>query len=129
MPIERKTALEVLKKFGKAFNSGDVNAILECVTDDFEWVLNEGPETPHGRLVRGRDAVAQALAERMREFTAMRFFETDLIYADDHVIGTFRVRATRASGETIDARGCDIYNFRDGKITRKDSYLKRVVTE
>jgi len=126
MPIDRDAALAVLKKFGKAFNAADVNTILECVTEDFEWVLAEGPDAPDGRVVRGREAVAQALAERMREFRQMRFFDTALLYADEQVIGTFRLQATRASGETIDARGCDIYSFRDGKITRKDSYLKRI---
>ncbi len=116
----------MLKKFGKAFNAGDVSAILECVTEDFEWVLAEGPEAPQGRVVRGRDAVATALAERMREFKAMRFFETELLYTDAQAIGTFRLQATRANGETLDARGCDIYSFRDGRITRKDSYVKRI---
>jgi len=129
MPIDRNAALDVLKKFGKAFNTEDVNAILECVTEDFEWVLAEGPEAPHGRVVRGREAVAAALAERMREFKAMRFFETELLYTDAQVIGTFRLQATRANGETIDARGCDIYSFREGRITRKDSYLKRVMAK
>jgi ketosteroid isomerase-like protein len=126
MAIDRDAALAVLKKFGKAFNSGDVNSILECVTEDFEWVLNAGPDSPHGRTVRGREEVTKALAERMREFKTMRFFDTALLYADEHVIGTFRLQATRASGDTIDARGCDIYSFRDGRITRKDSYLKQI---
>jgi len=126
MAIDRDAALAVLKKFGKAFNSGDVNSILECVTDDFEWILNSGSEVPHGRLIKGREAVARALAERMREFKSMRFFDTELIYADEHVIGAFRLQATRADGSSIDARGCDIYAFRDGRIARKDSYLKQI---
>lgn len=128
MALDRSQALAVLKQFGKAFNAGDVDGILSCVTDDFEWVLNEGPEAPHGRLVRGRDAVAAALAERLRAFSAMRFFDTELIYGDDRVIGTFRIQATRATGERIDARGCDIYTFRDGRIARKDSYLKQITS-
>lgn len=126
MSIDREQALAVLKKFGKAFNAGDIAAILDCVTDDFEWVFAEGPQAPVGRVVRGREAVAAALAERAREFTAMRFAETELLYSDDCVIGTFRCQATRANGVKTDARGVDIYTFRDGRIARKDSYTKVV---
>lgn len=126
MTLDRDQALTVLKKFGKAFNAGDITAILDCVTDDFEWVFSEGPEAPFGRVVRGREAVAAALAERASEFSAMRFSETEVLYADDRVIGVFRCTATKAGGEKIDARGVDIYTFRDGRIARKDSYLKQV---
>ena len=56
----------------------------------------------------------------------MRFSETEVLYADDRVIGTFRCQATKANGEKIDARRVDVYTFRDGRIARKDSYLKRV---
>jgi ketosteroid isomerase-like protein len=31
-----------------------------------------------------------------------------------------------AGGERIAVRGCDLFEFRDGKITRKDSYWKIV---
>jgi len=126
MAIDRDQALEVLKKFGKAFNKGDIDAILACVTEDFEWVLSEGPDGPDGRIVRGREAVAKALAERAREYPSVRFSETEVHYADERVIGLFRWQAMRADGVKLDARGCDIYTFRDGRIARKDSYLKRI---
>jgi ketosteroid isomerase-like protein len=90
--------MKVLRSFGKAFNKGDVAAILECVTDDFEWRLAAGPDAPDGRIVSGKSAVRDALAER-DEFT---------------------------DGTKIDKRGVDIYQFRDGKIAVKDSYWKHI---
>ena len=30
------------------------------------------------------------------------------------------------SGERIEARGCDFYSFRDGKVVKKDSFWKIV---
>lgn len=124
--MSNDTALALLKKLGKGFNNHDVNAILECVTDDFEWILAEGPDAPHGKIVRGREGVAATMAERAKAIPELRFSETDLIYAGERVIGTYRATGRYADGRRIDARGCDIYVIRDGKIARKDSYWKQI---
>ena len=124
--MSNDVALTLLKKLGKGFNNHDVNAILECVTDDFEWILAEGPDAPHGKIVRGREGVAATMAERAKAIAQLRFSDTDLIYAGDRVIGTYRVCGCYADGRPIDARGCDVYVIRDGKIARKDSYWKRI---
>jgi ketosteroid isomerase-like protein len=124
--MSNDVALALLKKLGKGFNSGDANAVMECVTEDFEWILASGPDAPHGRVVRGRESVAATMAARAKEIPEMRFCETDLIYAGDRVVGTYRVTGRYADGRTIDARGCDIYVIRDGKISRKDSYWKQI---
>ena len=89
--MSNDVALALLKKLGKGFNSGDANAVMECVTDDFEWILASGPDAPHGRVVRGRESVAATMAARAKEIPEMRFSETDLIYAGDRVVGTYRV--------------------------------------
>ena len=125
MPVDQ-AALDVLKRFGKAFNSGDIDAILACVTDDFEWVMGRGPDAPDGRIVRGRDDVAQALRERAAEYAELKFSETKLYQDGDCVMGTFRARGRYADGRPIDTRGCDFYTIRDGRIARKDSYWKLI---
>jgi len=124
--MSNDVALALLKKLGKAFNNGDVDAVLDCVTDDFEWILAEGPDAPHGKIVRARAGVQATMAERARAIPELRFSETDLIYAGERVIGTYRVTGRYADGRRIDARGCDIYLIRGGKIARKDSYWKQI---
>ncbi len=123
---DNDVALALLKKLGKGFNSANVDAVLACVTDDFEWILAEGPDAPHGKVVRGREGVAATMTARAKAMPELRFSETDLIYAGDRVVGTYRVTGRHADGRTIDARGCDIYVIRDGKIARKDSYWKQI---
>lgn len=124
--MSNDVALALLKKLGKGFNNGDVDAILECVTDDFEWILASGPDAPHGKIVRGRESVAATMAARALEIPELRFSETDLIYAGDRVIGTYRVTGRYADGRRLDMRGCDLYVIRGGKIARKDSYWKHI---
>jgi ketosteroid isomerase-like protein len=123
-PINPVMAL--LRDFGKAFNRGDIDGILACVTEDFEWRLAEGPEAPDGKVVKGKEAVRQALEERDREIAEMRFSETAVTVDGDRVIGTFRATGKTRDGQPIDRRGVDIYRIEDGKIALKDSYWKQV---
>ncbi len=120
----------LFRRFGKAFNTGDVEAVAACVTPDFRWIMARGPEAPHGRIVEGREALRTALAERERELSGVRFSEAQVFAAGEFVVGTFRMTATRrADGAAVDLRGCDIYTLRDGLIASKDSYWKQVAED
>ena len=63
--MDQEKAMSLLRHFGKAFNKGDVEGILEYVTEDFQWRLAEGPDAPDGKVVCGKDAVRTALQERI----------------------------------------------------------------
>jgi len=126
MTIDRAGAMARLKAFGRAFNAGDVDGVLAEVTDDFEWRLHEGPDAPEGAVVRGRDAVRQALEDRAQRIESLRFSETEVLFGDDHVVGRFRATGAYRDGRAIDVRGLDLYAFRDGKIAVKDSYWKAI---
>ncbi len=117
----------LFRRFGKAFNAGDIDAIAACVTPDFRWIMARGPDAPHGRIVEGRDALRAALNERGQELADVRFSEAQVVAAGELVVGTFRMTATRrADNAAVDLRGCDIYTLRDGLIASKDSYWKQV---
>jgi ketosteroid isomerase-like protein len=118
--------MALLRQFGKAFNRGDIDGILACVTDDFEWRLAEGPDAPDGKVVRGKEAVRAALQERDRDIAEMRFSETAVTISGDTVFGSFRATGKTRDGRAIDRRGVDIYRVRDGKIALQDSYWTQV---
>jgi len=120
----------LFRRFGKAFNAGDIDAILDCVTPDFRWIMARGPDAPHGRIVAGREALRAALAERAQELSGVRFSEAQVFAAGEFVVGTFRMTATRHADQApVDLRGCDIYTVRDGLIASKDSYWKQVTAQ
>lgn len=126
MAEDTSRVMALLRDFGKAFNRGDIDGILACVTDDFEWRLAAGPDAPDGRIVRGREAVRAALEERDREIAEMRYSETEVTVAGDKVFGSFRATGRRHDGRAIDMRGLDVYRIRDGRIALKDTYWKRI---
>jgi hypothetical protein len=41
-------------------------------------------------------------------------------------VSEWTIRGTRSTGEPIEVRGCDLFEFTDGKISRKDSFWKIV---
>ena len=121
-------AMDLLRRFGKAFNRADVDGILACVTEDFVWVQATGPDAPDGQIVRGAEEVRQALAARAEVVRDVRFSETEVHHAPGRIIGTFRATGTYiADGSAHDVRGVDIYTVRDGLIASKDSYWKQIV--
>ena len=124
-------AMDLLRRFGKAFNRADVEGILACVTEDFVWVEASGPSAPDGRIRCGAEEVRDALAERAEVVRDVRFSETDVHFALDsdpgRIIGTFRATGINiADDSAYDVRGVDIYTVRDGLIASKDSYWKRI---
>lgn len=118
--------MALLRDFGKAFNRGDIDGILACVTEDFEWRLAKGPDAPDGKVVSGKEEVRRALEERDREIAEMRFSETAVTIAEDKVFGSFRAKGRLRDGTKIDVRGLDVYEIRGGRIAVKDSYWKQV---
>ncbi|HEV2262027.1 MAG TPA: nuclear transport factor 2 family protein [Candidatus Rubrimentiphilum sp.] len=72
--------------------------------------------------------------ERVRALLATRFEGLpDVHYSDDrHFVSGNRgasewlLTGTSRDGKRIEVRGCDLFEFKAGKISRKDSYWKIV---
>jgi ketosteroid isomerase-like protein len=94
-----KIASSVLQDLLDAFNSHDVDAIMSCFAED--CVL----DMPHGPRPAGRHR------HRVR---------------GDRAVSEWTLRGTQRTGERIEVRGCDLFEFVDGKISCKDSFWKIV---
>ena len=101
-----------------AFNAHDVDAILTFFTED--CVL----DTPRGQRFVGKEEVRKGFQARFDGIP-------DIVYADarhwtsgDRGVSEWTIRGTQATGDPIEVRGCDLFEFADGKISRKDSYWK-----
>ena len=44
----------------------------------------------------------------------------------DRGVSEWTIRGSQSTGEPIEVRGCDLFEFTDGKISRKDSFWKIV---
>jgi ketosteroid isomerase-like protein len=49
--------------------------------------------------------------------------------AGDRGVSEWLLTGTSVSGKPVKVRGCDLWEFRNGKVIRKDSYWKIVEAE
>jgi ketosteroid isomerase-like protein len=108
-----------------AFNAHDLDAIMAFFADACVLDMPRGPD-PWGQRYVGKAAVREGLATR---FTGL----PDVHYSDDRhwisgnmVVSEWLLTGTRPDGVRVTVRGCDHYEFRDGKVVRKDAYWKIV---
>jgi ketosteroid isomerase-like protein len=116
---------KLMANFGKAWVKADVEGILACVTDDFEWRQATGSDGPSGRIIQGKDQLRAALAERDKSFADLSYSENKVEVFGDRIVQTFRISGKTPDGRAADWRGCDLYHVRDGKLAYKDSYWKQ----
>ena len=116
---------ETLKELLNAFNRHDLDAIMEYFADDCSFDFPRGPE-PWGQRFVGRKQVREALARRFRGIPNVHYGEDRHWVAGDMGVSEWTLTGTTTSGIKVNVRGCDLWEFRDGKITRKNAYWKIV---
>ena len=115
----------LLQAINAAFNSRDVDRIMEFFAEDATFLMARGPE-PDGRRVHGKAAIRTVLADRFTVITDMRWGHIDVFICGDRAVSVWMVTGTGTDGEKLNYRGCDIYEFRGDKILNKDTYWKLV---
>lgn len=119
MTVERLGALM------DAFNAHDLDAIMAFFTDDCSFDASRGPE-PWGQRLVGKDAVREALAARFAGIPDVQYDADRHWVSGDLGVSEWLVHGTTADGVAINARGCDLWEFRGDLVLRKDSYWKAV---
>jgi ketosteroid isomerase-like protein len=122
---ETQVTTELMRAISAAFNSRDVDRIVDFFAEDAVFYLARGPE-PVGRGLRGKATIRKALSDRFRQIPDMRWEGQDYILAGDHAVSIWTVRGKGADGEALNYQGCDLYRFKGGKIVEKNTFWKIV---
>jgi len=122
--------VELMRKISAAFNSRDVERIVDCFAEDGVFCLARGPESV-GRTLKGKAAIRKALSDRFKQIPDMRWENEEYILAgapgnEDRAISLWTVRGKGADGEELNYQGCDIYRFEGDKIVHKNTFWKIV---
>ncbi|MGB6047734.1 MAG: nuclear transport factor 2 family protein, partial [Flavobacteriales bacterium] len=81
---------------------------------------------PWGRRSVGKEQVREALASRFKGLPDVHYGEDSHWVAGNKGVSERTLTGTTVAGVRVKVRGCDLWEFRDGKIIRKDSYWKIV---
>ncbi|NKQ57691.1 nuclear transport factor 2 family protein [Amycolatopsis sp. K13G38] len=126
MTVQQDTvSLETLNAIMDAFNAHDLDAIMAFFADDCTFDTSRGPD-PWGLRLVGKQAVRDGLAARFAGIPDVRY-DADRHWVHGNLgVSEWLVTGTTTDGKPVCARGCDLWEFRGGKIVRKDSYWKTV---
>jgi steroid delta-isomerase-like uncharacterized protein len=125
MTHAQDVSVETLEALMKAFNAHDLDAIMEYFTDDCVFDASKGPD-PWGQRSTGKAEVRAALAARFEGVPDVQYDADRHWVCGDLGVSEWLVHGTTTAGAAVNVRGCDHWEFRDGKIARKDSYWKIV---
>ncbi len=116
-----------MKEVLDAFNRHDLDAIMEYFSDDCSFDFPRGPEY-YGQRHHGKAAVREALAGRFKGIPDVHYGDDrHWISVDgDQGVSEWTLTGNTTAGVYMKVRGCDLWEFKDGMITRKDSYWKIV---
>jgi uncharacterized protein len=119
MSADRNT--QVVKDAYSAFLRGDVDGILNALTDDVEWEGVKGTEgtLPQAGLRRGKAEVARFFQEVATTTEFERFEPQEFVAQGDTVvaIGVYSGVA-KANGQRARSDWAMVFNMRDGKVAR-----------
>jgi ketosteroid isomerase-like protein len=121
-----EVTIELLDAIQDAFNRQDVVGILSYFADDCEWLMARGPIAPVGRRCVGKSEIAEVLSARFKVITDMRWEDMTHWIDGDRATSEWVVRGTFPDGTKMNLLGCDLWTFKDAKVTKKDTYWKTV---
>ena len=115
--------VETLQRVLDAFNRHDLDGIMAFFADDAVFESPRGPDAWGTRFV-GKAAVREGLAQRFSGIPDVHYGEDRHFVSGDRGVSEWLLTGTTTAGERISVRGCDLWEFRDGLVIRKDSYWK-----
>jgi len=122
---EMTVTVETLKQILEAFNRHDLDAIMEFFSDDCSFDSPRGPD-PWGKRSIGKEQVREALSGRFTGIPDVHYGEDRHWVSANMGVSEWTLTGTTTSGVSLKVRGCDLWEFRNGKVIRKDSYWKIV---
>jgi ketosteroid isomerase-like protein len=113
-----------LVRLAEGFRTKDIDAILAEFAENGVFEHYAGPESC-GERFAGKAAIRTAL-ERMAKAPDFVLENTTRWFVGDRAVAEFTYVRTSEDGERVEIRGCDLFTLRDGKVLRKDTYLKQI---
>lgn len=126
MSNDTRVTIALLDAIQDAFNRHDVDAILSYFAEDGEWLMARGPDPWEARRLRGKQAIGDVLRARYAVIPDMRWVDMQhfIDAGGSRACSEWTVKGTPREGPPLDFLGCDLWTFRDGRITKKDTYWK-----
>jgi ketosteroid isomerase-like protein len=113
--------IDTIRRVYEAMKARDADVMQRLFADDISvW---QSPELPWGGEYEGHDGVFTFFLTLVEHIESQVTTES-LFAAGDHVVQTGRTRgAVRANGASFDIPEVHVWELRDGKVVRYQSYI------
>jgi ketosteroid isomerase-like protein len=121
--MSEQNSLGVVRMGYDAFGRGDINALLNLLDDNVEWITPGPAEVPTAGTRRGRQAVGEFFKTLGDTFEITNFVPKEFIAQGDRVIvlGTDTARI-KATGKTLDFNWVHSFTVKNDKIVAFSEY-------
>jgi steroid delta-isomerase-like uncharacterized protein len=114
---------EILQRLVVALNRRDLDTALSFFADDCVFETPRG-RRPWGRRLHGIENVRNAFDAQIGRIPDARYVEDEHVVCGSHGYSEWTLVGTKPNGDAVEFRGCDVWEFREGKIVRRSSYWK-----
>ena len=118
-----KANTQLIQNMYAAFAKGDIQTILNALTDDVDWQIVGPKEIPHAGPHRGRNQVAKFFEKVSTGSEIQQFEPGQYIAQGDTVValGYYRGKAN-ATGRPYESEWAMVFTLRNGKVSRFREY-------
>jgi len=114
---------DFLQSFADAFNAHNIKAIMSHMTDDCVFEASAGPDF-NGEKFTGQQQVKEAFEKVFETFPDAHWGNPRHFVSGDRGFSEWIFTGTKTDGTNVEVTGCDLFTFKDGKISVKNSYRK-----
>jgi ketosteroid isomerase-like protein len=119
---EQENAKVVEQVYGR-FKSGDIQSLLNLLSDDVEWELPNIENVPFAGKRHGREQVGEFFKALADTQEVQHFEPKEFIAQGDKVVarGNYRWRV-KSTGREFEADWTHVFTVRDGKVLKMYEY-------
>ncbi len=125
MSGEQTVTVDTLKMLYVAFNRHDIDTIMGFFAEDCSMDLPRGT-SPWGTRYIGKAKVREGIESRFAGIPDVHYGDEHHWVSGNRGVSEWILTGTTTKGMRVEVHGCDLWEFRDGQIIRKDSYWKIV---
>ena len=114
---------QFLDGFADAWNEHDIDKLMSYMSGDPLFQLSAGPNVDENRF-EGWDDVKSGFQAVLDMFPDGKWGDSSHFIAGDRGVSEWTFTATGQDGSIIEVLGCDLFTFKDGKISVKNSFRK-----
>ncbi len=122
--VDEQANVQVVEGMFAALERGDIQGVLDRLSDDIEWRIAGPSELPYAGVHRGRDEVAKFFEAFGREAEFEVFEPWEFIAKANKVVvlGHERQRI-KDSGRVVETDWAMLFVLHDGRITRFRNFV------